>query len=324
MEPRANFILIGAFTVAAAIGLLSFIIWLGSYAVDQDYSFLDIVFEDPVTGLSNSGAVMFNGIQVGEVQILNLHPEDPSRVVARIRVIEGTPIRADTRATLGYQGFTGLAFIELTGGESDSPMIEDISDELIPVIIAETSSIQALLTNSGTFLENISILVNRVTDIFSDENLSSIRNMLNSIELTTEELALHRSTIGDSLEGLRSATDSANSMLVKLDRLAADIDGTWRSNKDQLIDDIHAITAEARTASEQAGAILVRLDDLVARNESAIDDFATNGLSNVSTTLQDFSQLAKRLEQLASKLETNPGSVLSGNVPEVEYVPAAN
>lgn len=324
MEPRAHFILIGAFTIAVAIGLLAFVIWLGSYAVDQDYHYYDIVFEDPVTGLGSSGAVMFNGIQVGEVQRLNLDPMDPSRVIARIRVFESTPVRADTSATLGYQGFTGLAFIDLEGGEPDSPMIEEISDREIPMIIAETSSLQALLNNSGTFLENISELVNRVTDIFSDENLESIRNMLNSIELTTEEVALHREAIGDSLEGLRMATDNANSMLVKLDNLAGDVSQTWSDNKNQIVADLNAITAETRSATEQANIAIQRLDGILARNEASIDDFAMNGLTSVATTLDDFSQLAKRLEKLASKLESNPGSILSGNIPEVEYSPVTN
>ena len=323
MEPKANYILIGAFTISVALLFLIFIIWLGGYAVDRDYRQYDVVFEEAVTGLTQSGAVMFNGIQVGDVQRLNVDPNDPARVIVRVRVLEGTPIRADTSATLGYLGFTGLGFIELEGGQPNSPMIEDISDQDIPVIIAETSGLQALLNNTGPLFESVSELVTRVTEVFSDENLENFSGSLSSVEATLEEVALHRASIGDTLEGLRAATDTANSMLGRLDTLASDVGNTWQSNKATWVADLSAITAQANAASAEANATMLRLKELFARNEPSIDEFAQRGLANVTTTLQDFQQLAGRLDALAAKLENNPGSILSGNVPEIEYTPSS-
>ena len=94
MEPKANFILIGAFTITAVLALFIFVVWLGKFAVDQEFNYYDIIFEEAVTGLSNRGAVMFNGIQVGEVIDMNVDPSNPARVIAHVRIEYGTPIRA--------------------------------------------------------------------------------------------------------------------------------------------------------------------------------------------------------------------------------------
>ena len=121
MEPRANFVLIGAVTVILGVAVLLFVLWLGKASVDREYDHYQVIFEEAVTGLSKGSNVQFNGIQVGEVVGLKLDPDNLERVVARIRVGGDTPIRSDTRAQLGFQGLTGLAYIQLSGGSPDAP-----------------------------------------------------------------------------------------------------------------------------------------------------------------------------------------------------------
>ena len=53
-----------------------------------------------MSGLSKGSTVEFNGIKVGEVAQLQLDPEDPRRVRARIQVDASAPMRTDTRARL--------------------------------------------------------------------------------------------------------------------------------------------------------------------------------------------------------------------------------
>ena len=51
METRANYVLIGAFTIAGILGLLGFFVWLAKYQVDRQFDYYDVLFSD-VSGLN--------------------------------------------------------------------------------------------------------------------------------------------------------------------------------------------------------------------------------------------------------------------------------
>src|SRR5258707_559595 len=115
MEPRANFVLIGSFTLAVIAAAFGFVLWFQSLHTTKARSPLRVVFEGPAAGLRNGGSVNFNGIRVGEVISVKL--DNPRRVVALAMVENNAPIRKDTLVGLEFQGLTGVAAISLKGGE---------------------------------------------------------------------------------------------------------------------------------------------------------------------------------------------------------------
>ncbi len=80
-------------------------------------------FENTVSGMLIGSAVLFNGIRVGEVTDLTLDPQNPNQVTATIAVAAGTPVRADTKASIDFQGLTGVAVVTLNGGDPASPLL---------------------------------------------------------------------------------------------------------------------------------------------------------------------------------------------------------
>ena len=75
METRANYVLIGLFTLAVIVGAFGFVYWfhhVGGVAVRNYYR---VVFQGPIGGLRTGAQVNFNGIRVGEVVDLGLDPE---------------------------------------------------------------------------------------------------------------------------------------------------------------------------------------------------------------------------------------------------------
>src|SRR5258708_36143781 len=65
METRANFVLIGSFTLAVIAAAFGFVLWFQSLHTTKARSPLRIVFEGPAAGLRNGGGVNFYGIPVG-------------------------------------------------------------------------------------------------------------------------------------------------------------------------------------------------------------------------------------------------------------------
>src|SRR3954469_9921169 len=104
METRANYALIGLFTIAVIAAAFGFVFWFSGSDTGQRRQPLRIVFSGSVSGLSKGSAVLFHGIRVGEVTETRLQPDDPRRVLAIIEVDRSTPVRTDTRARLEFSG----------------------------------------------------------------------------------------------------------------------------------------------------------------------------------------------------------------------------
>src|SRR5919204_431373 len=104
METRANYVLIGAFTLAVIAAAFGFVLWFQSLHTTKLRSPLRVVFEGPASGLRNGGSVNFNGIRIGEVISVKL-----DNVMARVDGVMG---KADS-LMLGLNSIGGGA----TGGE---------------------------------------------------------------------------------------------------------------------------------------------------------------------------------------------------------------
>src|SRR5262249_58146038 len=77
METRANYVLMGLFTLAVIIGAFGFVYWFNTIGGAGDRAIYRIVFEGSVSGLRPGASVLFNGIRVGEVTELKLDPSAP-------------------------------------------------------------------------------------------------------------------------------------------------------------------------------------------------------------------------------------------------------
>ena len=175
METRAPYVVVGAFVLAAIVAAFGFAYWLNNAGGIGKRDTYQLVFNGPVPGLLVGAAVLFNGIRVGEVTSLELVADRPRDVHATIAVAEHTPVRADTRVTLDFQGLTGVPVISLEGGENatapppSGPLVADkdagrsmtqaARDALrrVDTVLSENAApLHDAITNIGTFAEALS------------------------------------------------------------------------------------------------------------------------------------------------------------------------
>ena len=64
METRANFALIGAFTLAVIAAAFGFVFWFSGPSKAARRVPYDIIFTGSVSGLSRGGGVTFNGLRL--------------------------------------------------------------------------------------------------------------------------------------------------------------------------------------------------------------------------------------------------------------------
>ena len=188
METKAHYALVGFFAIALTAAAALFAVWLGQLRFNQDFREYDVVFQGPVRGLTESSEVRFNGIKVGEVTRLALDREDPSNVIARIRIAAETPVMNDSFAQLEPQGLTGLNYLQLSAGTPASGRLESRPGE-VAQLAARQAALESILQSGESIAESSARAIDRFNDLLSPENVETISDMLENIRRLTDELA---------------------------------------------------------------------------------------------------------------------------------------
>ena len=109
METKANYTIVGFFTVLVIAAAFGFVYWMAEYGRGGPMTELIVRIPGSANGLSVGSPVRFNGIQVGSVQTLSIDADDPQYSLAFTQVRTDAPIYPSTKAALEIQGLTGAA-----------------------------------------------------------------------------------------------------------------------------------------------------------------------------------------------------------------------
>lgn len=306
METRANYVLIGAFTLATAAFLLLFGLWAAKYSSDKDWRYYDVVFDEAVTGLTEGGSVQYNGISVGTVADLSLAPDDPRKVVAHVKLRANTPVKVDTRAKLSFTGLTGTAFIQLTGGTPAAPALVAHGDE-VPVIRTEASALQNIA-------ETANRLVARLDEVLSDENIANIHKTLAHIEKTSRALGDSSGDIGALIANARTSSEKLSATLDTTNHAINDVDR-------ELVQKLPGLVAKLDSTLARLDATAGNANALIAENRGAIRGFTRDGLGEVGPTLDELRALVRDLRRISARLDENPAGYVLGRQNPKEFEP---
>ena len=313
METRAHHVLIGAFTIGVFLLALGFVLWMSKSSSDSSYRDYEIVFTEAVTGLSVGGLVQYNGIKVGEVTKLSLAPEDPRKVIARVRLDAAAPVRQDTRAKLGLQGVTGLAFIQLSGGAPASPPLLPSEEHPLPRIPSEESALSKLLASGSDIVVSVNDVLLRMNEILSEDNVGRVSATLQHLDELTGALAEQRGDIGLAVKQLAEATTSLKKTLATVDTLANNTNTLLR-------DDAHVLIRSAEAALESVEKVAASAGLLVEDNRAAISSFSNQGLRQIGPTVLELRETLRSLKQLSDKLGASDSLLLGRDQPK-EFQP---
>jgi phospholipid/cholesterol/gamma-HCH transport system substrate-binding protein len=197
METRAPYALIGLFVLAAIGAVFGFVYWLNNVGGLGERLAYRVRFENSVSGMLVGAAVLFNGIRVGEVTDLKLDPDSPKRVLATIAVAPATPIRADTKAGIDFQGLTGVAVVTLQGGDPATPALARPSGTT-PVIEADPLAWQNMTQAARNVLQRF--------DAILADNADNLKSTIANITTFSEALARNSQKVDGIVAGLERMT----------------------------------------------------------------------------------------------------------------------
>jgi len=284
METRANYVVIGLFTLAVIAGVFGFVYWFQNIGSTGERSLYRVAFEGSVSGLRTGGSVLFNGIRVGEVTGLQLNPQKPSQVLATIAVDRTVSIRPDTQIGMEFQGLTGIAALSLKGGDPSKPPLVGSKDN--PPLLTAPPNATSDVTQAA---RDVLTKVNE----FITENQKAFKSAIDHLDTFSAALARNSDKIDHITSGLQALTGGA-------DGKGGDINEAARSIK-QLADNLDQRTAE----------ITVGINRLSSAGTKQIDQLSANAQRTLST-----------INRAVENLDRNPSRLIWGggnsNLPEYQ------
>ncbi|KNY19850.1 MlaD family protein [Methylobacterium sp. ARG-1] len=318
METRANYALIGAFTLAVILAGFGTVLWLSGGSSRQVSQTVRIVFSGSVGGLSRGSSVNFNGIKVGEVTDIRLAPQDPRRVLAQIKVDPSTPLRADTRARLDSAMLTGVSVISLSGGNADAPVLTPMANGEPPTIFADSSDMQDMMALARQVAQRADDMLARLDRIVAG-NEGAINRALTNVEAFSKTLAdagPNIATLVKAVDGVKlgHVIDNADRFSAALSKSSPDIEGA--------VHDARSLAAKLNASADKIDGVLNGAQSFLgsAAGQEGSSTFAEIRAAAVSVrdAGKAFRTMSENLDKRTASMSTNFGRLSGTGRREVE------
>lgn len=303
METRANYVLIGLFSILSVIAAAIFILWIANSGINKQTSPYDVVFEGPVRGLEVGGEVRFNGIKVGEVTDLTLSPENPKDVIARIVVQSSTPISITSVAELEPAGLTGTAYVQISAGSEGSARLEGRLGQPPPKISSRRGQLDRLFGESEDVISTTLTAVTNINKLLSEDNMRNFSATIANIERVTAQLSGQTSAITAFRDASLEATQLSRTARGSIDRLTdqtAATAATYDALGKNLLVQTQGLTSESQALIKSSNLLVAGLNE----DANSISGGAELTLARTIETLAaaeksmaEFNQTAKTLRE---------------------------
>ncbi|MGF6570338.1 phospholipid/cholesterol/gamma-HCH transport system substrate-binding protein [Paraburkholderia sp. GAS333] len=298
MENKAHAFWAGLFTVVllVAIALAAFL-----FNVDRSVRVpYDLIARTNVTGLFADAAVRYRGLDVGKVQSIKFDPDHPGQILVRILVDTHAPITHSTFGSLGFQGVTGIAFIQLDdNGRDQRPLPSSIHD--VAQLPMRPGLLDQLQQRGDILLRKLEKVTDDVNNMLSPEMVAQLHGTAASIQKAADGITTLTQQISPATGKLPATIDQLDRTLASTNQLITSLnrpDGPFEMNLNKV-----------GTAAQQAG------DALAQMNVSVQDLSARVGydtLPRVNSLADDVRTAVRSVDRAADTLSTNPRSLLFG------------
>lgn len=324
METKANYVLVGVFTLLVSLLAFGFVYWIARFGEARDSIPMDVRIPGSVTGLTVGSQVLFNGIKVGDVRRLRLDESNPEMVIVQTRVNGSTPITRSTAATLGFQGLTGQAYIELKGGSLDEPnlLTEAAKEDTVARIDADPSAVNNLLATAQDIFGRANTVLGELEG-FVKEARGPLTDTINNTKTFTDALAKNADVLdelGSNTGNIKQIIEDAKETMARLNAASVRVDGIL-AKTDKLLstDDKDGVVAQAKATLESIRQTSDNLDKRLGPIADNLQRFSGQGLRDVQSVVVDSRRSIQRIEQAITDLERNPQRLIfggQGSVPQ--------
>lgn len=259
MENRAHAIVAGLFVIFLSL-TVALVAMRFSGSNIQYHSYL-VVTRESVSGLNPQSAVHYRGVNIGKVENIEFDPDNLRQILIHILVDENVVLSKSIYAQLGYQGVTGLAYIQLND-------TDDIGNEQLPpdAHIPMRRSLLDEVTGSGQdLLTNVNQLVLKMHQLLDDQNQTQVAKILQNIEKVTRSF----DGIEPVLNSFTELTIESATLVKRLDQLLGEINlaAAKANQKEGIFDSLSQSAQELATTIPE----LHKVSNSIIRNSNNLD-----------------------------------------------------
>jgi phospholipid/cholesterol/gamma-HCH transport system substrate-binding protein len=217
MENKAHALMAGIFTIVLLIAAVLISLWFNRDRVERvPYQ---IATKLSVPGLNPQAAVRYRGLDIGRVDAISFDPKVPGQILIHISVRPDAPITKGTFAVLGYQGVTGIAYVQLDDDGAD-PQAVASSKNAIARIDMRPSLLDQLETRGLAILVQTEELTKRFNNLLQPANQKAMLDAFDNVGKAAIEVETIPRQLGPTLAKLPALTADARAALASVTRLA--------------------------------------------------------------------------------------------------------
>ena len=294
MENKSHALIAGIFTLVLLIAGILLAMWFNRDRVARvPY---EMATKLSVPGLSPQADVRYRGLDVGKVDGIIFDPAVPGQILVRFSVKPDTPITHSTYGVLGYQGVTGIAYVQLDDDGSKPSKLASSKDQLARIEM-RPSLFDNLQTRGLAILKQTEELTLRVNRLMTPDNQTLMLDAFSNVSKAATAIE----TIPRQLEPT----------LVKLPALAVQADHTLNA--------VGALSRDVSVLSKNVSTLATRLqapDGTVDRLGSAADQLGAAALKvdlAVTPLATDARTTLRTVDRTLEHFNTRPQSILFGN-----------
>ncbi len=299
MENKPHALAAGIFVLVLSSLLVSLLIWLTRDT--RSLRTYELSGHVNVTGLQVQATVRWRGVPVGQVTAIRLDPQARGQVLVHIAVDDQAPITATTYATLGFQGVTGLAFIQLDDTNASAPVLDPSAAQRIPL----RPGLMSKLTDQGEhLLSQLEQASQRFNQLLSDNNQQVLISTV--------------AHLGQAAADLQQLSAQTRQLLPALVDTTRDSFATMRATSVKVGESAQATQMSARAfqrVSERmngSGGTLDRLgqsaDILIATGQT----LQTDTLPHIHRATVDAARAVQHAEEIAQTWADTPQALIFG------------
>ena len=298
MENKSHAFWAGAFTLGLLAVVVLVIAWFNhDRAVRIPY---DLIARTSVTGLNPDSIVRYRGIPVGKVREIQFDPKHPGIIIVRIAVNPDTPMTHSTYATLGYQGVTGLGFVQLDDSGTDPTPLAS-SEVKVAQLTLRPGLLDDLQKRGEAMvkqMEQVTVSLNRLV---GEETRQQLLHTAQSFQHAADNVALLAKNANPAVTRLPETIAKLDRTLDSVHTLAFNLnspDGALMKNLNKVGD-----------TATRTGAAVAQLSDSMQGITASLN-YET--LPRVASLSDDIRAATQSFNRAADTLSNNPRGLLFG------------
>lgn len=220
MENKSHALMAGIFTLVLLAAAVLIGLWLNRDRVERvPY---ELATKLSVPGLNPQAAVRYRGLDVGRVDEISFDPKVPGQILVHISVKPDTPITQSTYGTLGYQGVTGIAYVQLDDDGSNPVKVPSNKDQIARIEM-RPSLLDNLQSKGMAILVQAEELTKRFNTLLDPANQKAMLAAFDNVSKAATEIEAIPRQLQPTLDRLPALTREAQLTLTSIARLSKDV-----------------------------------------------------------------------------------------------------